>query len=195
MFTHETTRKQHRGHSDAATGPAPADRPTFPSPLSLFHPHRISNRHPKLLEIAASHRKQSSPLISNRNEIGHSRNTFRPISCSAGPLFVRQTGEPLENQPPTARQQDSIAACQLNASSATSSAGESTEQPISPPSIFPLPFSIPTAFRIATSKRLKSAATPRKQSSRLISGDNILDAHGMLAMRDRHGVHYLAPIG
>jgi len=36
-------------------------------------------------------------------------------------------------------------------------------------SIFPLPFSVPTAFRIATSKRLKIAVTPRKQSSPLIS--------------------------
>ena len=36
-------------------------------------------------------------------------------------------------------------------------------------SIFPRPFSIPAAFRIVTSKRLKTAATPRKQSSRLIS--------------------------
>jgi hypothetical protein len=122
MFTCATTRKQHRARSDATPGPPLADRPIFPRPFSTPTPFLIDS--PKRLKIAATLRKQSSRLISNRIKTDPSQNAFTRTSLSRLAAHF---------------------------------------------SIFPRPFFIPAPFLIDSPKRLKIAATPRKQSSRLIS--------------------------
>ena len=122
MFTHATTRDEHRRRGDTVHSPATADQPIFPRPFPI--PTTFLIVIPKRLKIAITPTKQSSRPISNRIKIDPPQNAFTRLSQSRlAPDF----------------------------------------------SLFPLPFSIPTAFRIATSKRLKSAATRRKQSSPLIS--------------------------
>jgi hypothetical protein len=123
MLTYATTRRQHRSRSDAAPGPLFADRPIYPSLFSTpTTPFLIDS--PKRLKIAATLRKQSSRLISNRIKTDPSQNAFTRTSLSRLAAHF---------------------------------------------SIFPRPFFIPAPFLIDSPKRLKIAATPRKQSSRLIS--------------------------
>ena len=66
MFTYATTRKQHCGRNDAATGRPLPHRPTFPFPVSVLGPHRISTRYTYLLEFPATPRKDSSESIPTR---------------------------------------------------------------------------------------------------------------------------------